>query len=91
MEYYYLCFSVLSVKDSGVSPSDIVVVVSVTSVDPLIITALSLSPCSWLEGKRLDDRAENLWRVHDGLYDLTPFIDQHPGGRDWLTWTKVEA
>jgi len=25
-----------------------------------------------------------LWRVHDKLYDLTPYLDFHPGGREWL-------
>lgn len=43
----------------------------------------------WLEGKRSVDRAEGLWRIHDGLYDLENFIDKHPGGRDWLQFTKV--
>lgn len=43
----------------------------------------------WLAGKRADDNAEGLWRVHDKLYDLTDFIDTHPGGRDWLELTEV--
>lgn len=42
----------------------------------------------WLDGKRVDDRAEGLWRIHDNLYDLTEFIDRHPGGPDWLRLTK---
>lgn len=42
----------------------------------------------WLDGKKLDDRAEGLWRIHDSLYDLTNFIDKHPGGKDWLILTK---
>uniref|UniRef100_A0A1B0CJ83 Putative delta 6-fatty acid desaturase/delta-8 sphingolipid desaturase n=1 Tax=Lutzomyia longipalpis TaxID=7200 RepID=A0A1B0CJ83_LUTLO len=33
---------------------------------------------SWLEGRRLDDGAEGLWRVHDGIYDLTDFVEKHP-------------
>lgn len=45
----------------------------------------------WLAGRRKDDNAEGLWRVHDKLYDLTDFIDKHPGGRDWLTITKVSG
>ena len=28
---------------------------------------------SWLEGKHVDDNAENLWRVHNKIYDLTDF------------------
>ena len=45
----------------------------------------------WLEGKRLDDGADNLWRVHDNLYDLTDFVKQHPGGSMWLNLTKVST
>jgi Cytochrome b5-like Heme/Steroid binding domain len=43
----------------------------------------------WLEGRRADDNAEGLWRVHDKLYDLTDFVEKHPGGSLWLTLTKV--
>lgn len=43
----------------------------------------------WLKGRRADDNAEGLWRVHDGLYDLENFINQHPGGKEWLELTKV--
>lgn len=43
----------------------------------------------WIEGKRDDDYAEELWRVHDKLYDLTNFIAKHPGGQYWLEITKV--
>lgn len=42
----------------------------------------------WLECKRDTDGAEGLWRIHDILYDLTDFIDRHPGGSDWLELTK---
>lgn len=42
---------------------------------------------SWLDGKRVDDEAEGLWRIHDGLYDLSDFIENHPGGREWLQLT----
>lgn len=48
-----------------------------------------LNPLSWLASKRDEDNAEGLWRVHDVLYDLTDFVDQHPGGSDWLIFTKV--
>lgn len=34
----------------------------------------------WLSGKRTDDDVGPYWRVHNKLYDLTDFIDQHPGG-----------
>lgn len=42
----------------------------------------------WLEGKRLDDNAEKLWRIYDKLYDLEDFISTHPGGRDWIDLTR---
>lgn len=45
----------------------------------------------WIEGKRADDNAEGLWRVHDKLYDLTSFVAKHPGGEFWLTITKVRG
>lgn len=45
-------------------------------------------PVQWLEGKELDDGAEGLWRVHDGIYDLSEFIDKHPGGKEWLELSK---
>lgn len=39
--------------------------------------------------KRKDDAIENgLWRIHDTLYDLTDFINKHPGGSDWIALTK---
>lgn len=42
----------------------------------------------FLEGRRKDDGAENLWRIDDDLYDLEDFIKNHPGGREWLVLTK---
>ncbi|XP_005176332.1 cytochrome b5-related protein [Musca domestica] len=42
----------------------------------------------WLEGKRQDDEAEDLWRIYDNLYDLHGFINHHPGGKFWLQQTK---
>lgn len=45
----------------------------------------------WLEGKRADEGAEGLWRIHDELYDLTYFIRSHPGGREWIRMTKVSG
>lgn len=44
---------------------------------------------SWLDGRREDDNAEGLWRIHDSLYDFSDFIQRHPGGPDWLKLTKV--
>ncbi|TPX32325.1 hypothetical protein SmJEL517_g04504 [Synchytrium microbalum] len=39
----------------------------------------------WLECRRADDKVpDNLWRVHDTLYDLTDFLPKHPGGPSWL-------
>jgi hypothetical protein len=43
----------------------------------------------WLKGRRADDSAEGLWRVNDKLYDLTSYVDRHPGGREWLVLAKV--
>ncbi|XP_069700263.1 cytochrome b5-related protein-like isoform X4 [Periplaneta americana] len=42
----------------------------------------------WLEGKRTDDDTDGLWRIHDNLYDLSAFIHVHPGGSDWLQYSK---
>lgn len=44
----------------------------------------------WLKGKQENDGADGLWRVHDNLYDLTDFVDVHPGGAEWLKLTKVK-
>ncbi|XP_018322158.1 cytochrome b5-related protein-like isoform X2 [Agrilus planipennis] len=42
----------------------------------------------WMEGKKIDDDYRDLWRIHDGLYDLSSFVKSHPGGSDWLEWTQ---
>ncbi|XP_019869412.2 cytochrome b5-related protein [Aethina tumida] len=42
----------------------------------------------WLEGKKADDGAEGLWRIHDDLYDFQDFVKSHPGGSMWLEVTK---
>ncbi|CAK1546128.1 unnamed protein product [Leptosia nina] len=42
----------------------------------------------WIDGKREQDGAEGLWRIHDGLYDFTDFVQSHPGGAQWLECTK---
>lgn len=47
------------------------------------------SPDDWLKNRQCDGGAENLWRVHDNLYDLSSFIQKHPGGAMWLTLTRV--
>lgn len=43
----------------------------------------------WVEQKKKDDGAEGLWRIHDGLYDLSSWVDKHPGGKTWITLTRV--
>lgn len=43
----------------------------------------------WLRGKAMDDGAEGLWRVHNGIYDLNDFVKRHPGGEEWLKLSKV--
>ncbi|KAJ8733394.1 hypothetical protein PYW08_001692 [Mythimna loreyi] len=45
-------------------------------------------PIQWLEGKAMDDGAEGLWRIRDGLYDFDDFQDKHPGGAEWLELSK---
>jgi len=43
----------------------------------------------WLKERREEDKIDsNLWRIHDGLYDLNDFIERHPGGPSWLEWTR---
>ncbi|KOB71837.1 Desaturase, partial [Operophtera brumata] len=42
----------------------------------------------WLKGKQIQDGAEGLWRIHDGLYDLASFVSSHPGGSQWIECTK---
>lgn len=47
------------------------------------------SPGDWLQGKIIDDNTQGFWRIHDNLYDFSSFIDEHPGGKDWIRLTKV--
>ncbi|RZF44379.1 hypothetical protein LSTR_LSTR007954 [Laodelphax striatellus] len=42
----------------------------------------------WIDRKRADDGADGLWRVHDKLYDLSAWLHQHPGGKQWIALTK---
>lgn len=63
-------------------------ITSITSKYPTFRDAPLKTVNLWLEGKRQDDGAEGLWRIHDTLYDLTDFIDRHPGGVDWIRQTK---
>ncbi|XP_033219857.1 cytochrome b5-related protein [Belonocnema kinseyi] len=42
----------------------------------------------FIEGRRIDDGAEGLWRIRNGLYDLGKWVKIHPGGSEWLTLTK---
>ena len=37
------------------------------------------NPLGWLKAKAVDDDCENLWRVHNGLYDLSQWVNKHPG------------
>lgn len=41
-----------------------------------------------MESRRVDDKAEGLWRLNDTLYDLSDFIKFHPGGAFWIESTK---
>ena len=43
----------------------------------------------WTTSKqKRDGIPPGLWRVHDGLYDLTEFASKHPGGKFWINATK---
>eukprot|EP00095_Tigriopus_kingsejongensis_P004718 snap_masked-scaffold763_size101323-processed-gene-0.12 protein:Tk04718 transcript:snap_masked-scaffold763_size101323-processed-gene-0.12-mRNA-1 annotation:"delta-6 desaturase-like protein" len=43
----------------------------------------------WLAFKRdFDGIDPKLWRIHDDLYDLSDFVDKHPGGRTWIEDTQ---
>lgn len=46
------------------------------------------SPALWLKGRAIDDACGGYWRIHDGLYDLSDFIANHPGGRQWIELTR---
>lgn len=46
------------------------------------------SSMGWLRGKTKDDQCNQLWRIHEDLYDLSNFAAQHPGGRSWIEMTK---
>ena len=37
------------------------------------------NPLGWLKAKAVDDDCENLWRIHNNLYDLSQWINKHPG------------
>ncbi|KAF5293577.1 hypothetical protein FQA39_LY03062 [Lamprigera yunnana] len=49
---------------------------------------LSKTTYNWLREKRDADDTNGLWRIHDDLYDLTSFINKHPGGKFWIEATK---
>ncbi|PSN47101.1 Cytochrome b5-related protein [Blattella germanica] len=55
---------------------------------PSLRDSLVKSADIWLDGKRQDDNVGDLWRVHDELYDLTEWIEKHPGGSDWINFTR---
>jgi hypothetical protein len=43
----------------------------------------------WLDDKVSYDKVTGgLWRVHNKIYDLSAFVDSHPGGSHWLSRTK---
>ena len=37
------------------------------------------NPLGWLKAKAVDDKCENLWRIHNSLYDLSQWVNKHPG------------
>lgn len=55
---------------------------------PLLRDVPPKLPIHWIIAKQQQDGAEGLWRIHDGLYDMTSFIAAHPGGSQWLEFTK---
>lgn len=54
---------------------------------------LPYSALDWLSEKRARDQANtgcpaHLHLIHGGLYDLREWEVSHPGGREWLEWTR---
>ncbi|KAF6207091.1 hypothetical protein GE061_018330 [Apolygus lucorum] len=44
---------------------------------------------AWMDSRRRENAGGNqLWRVHDKLYDLNKFADVHPGGKQWINLTR---
>ncbi|XP_055301663.1 cytochrome b5-related protein-like [Sitodiplosis mosellana] len=61
----------------------------ITNVPPTYYAKSGRETKVWLDSKRDDDNVEDgLWRIHNTLYDLSDFINKHPGGPDWLKMTK---
>jgi hypothetical protein len=49
----------------------------------------AVNAADWIKAKSAFDEIDSaLWRVHDGLYDLTDFAKKHPGGSEWLTASR---
>ena len=63
----------------------IIVIVIVIKIIKIIILGTTdrlhwdYNPLGWLKAKAVDDDCENLWRVHNGLYDLSQWVNKHPG------------
>ncbi len=52
-----------------------------------------MSPTEWMIEKKKRDQSltgcpPSLWLIHGKLYDLTAFVDKHPGGASWLAYTQ---
>lgn len=56
---------------------------------PLYRDSVSPSAFEWIQRKKDFDNIGNLWRIHDGLYDLTDFVQKHPGGVQWIASSRV--
>lgn len=41
-----------------------------------------------MDCKREDDECDGLWRAHNTVYDLTDFVNKHPGGAEWIQLSK---
>lgn len=88
----YFCFSSQSKRDFcavKMSKKDKLPSTTIINKYPTHRDEVIKACWKWLKGRRADDNAEGLWRVHDKLYDLTNFVDRHPGGKEWLVLTKV--
>ena len=57
------------------------------------LNPLPSSPEQWLKERQERDEKRagvppDLWMIHNKLYNLSGFLDRHPGGREWLEFLR---